>query len=96
MSNHPQLFLWFDRDPAVFEPDHKIDDVPGTADIDLLTDAILEGQFGNTLPSRIHMSTQRSPENPKAVRTIDVGRLLRDIGVQHRRCYQIELPQKAE
>jgi hypothetical protein len=92
-SSQPQLYLWFDHKPGVFEPDHAIDDIPGTADIDLLTAAIMDGQLGTLLPSRIHMSTHPQPEGLKSVRSVDVGRLLRDIGVQHRRCYQITLPE---
>lgn len=93
MSDESVLFLWFDRDPTVFDPDLTIPDVPGTADIDLLSSAIREGQLGTTLPSRIHMSTRRKPENSRTVRTVDVGRLLRDLGIEHRRCYQITLPE---
>jgi hypothetical protein len=93
MSGNSKLYLWFDREPGVFEPDHAIEDVPGTADIDLLTAAIMDGDLGDILPARIHMSPNIQPEGTRTVRTVDVGRLLRDIGVQHRRCYQITLPE---
>lgn len=92
-SSCPLLYLWFDRKPGVFEPDLAIDDVPGRADIDLLTAAIMDGKLGEVLPARIYMSTHQSPEGSKSVKSVDVGRLLRDIGVQHRRCYQITLPE---
>ena len=92
MTDNPSLYLWFDREPGVFEPDLVIEDTPGTADIDLLTAAIMDGKLGDILPSRIHMSNHQQPRGKRSVRTVDVGRLLRDIGVQHRRCYQITLP----
>jgi hypothetical protein len=92
MSNSPQLFLWFDRDPTVFPPDTTIDDIPNVADIDLLTAAISTGKLGKILPSRIMLSTHEQPASAKTVRTVDIGRLLRDSGITHRRCYQIELP----
>lgn len=92
MSNDSLLYLWFDREPMAFEPDASIPDIPGTADIDLLSEAILQGTLGTLLPARIYMSTHRSPDSSRAVRTIDVGRLLRDLGLEHRRCYQINLP----
>ena len=87
-----RLYLWFDRDPTIFEPDSSIDDTPGVADIDLLATAITEGHLGTILPSRVHMSTHTRPDSMRTVRTIDIGRLLRDLGIQHRRCYQITLP----
>lgn len=93
MTTDPLLYLWFDRKPGVFEPDLTIEDIPGSADIDLLTAAIMDGKFGDILPSRIYMSTHPNPETSRAVRSVDVGRLLRDIGVQHRRCYQIIRPE---
>jgi hypothetical protein len=93
MSDNPQLYLWFDQEPGVFDPDLAIEDTPGTADIDLLTAAIMDGKLGEILPARIYMSPHQKPEGSRSVRTIDVGRLLRDIGVQHRRCYQITLPE---
>jgi hypothetical protein len=86
------LYIWLDRDPLAFEPELAIEDVPGVADIDLLTSAILEGRLGDVLPARISMSTHREPRGSGAVRNIDVGRLLRDLGIVHRRCYRIELP----
>ncbi len=89
MSSKPLLYLWFDREPGAFAPDLTIEDIPGAADIDLLTAAIMDGDLGEILPGRIHMSTHPQPESSRAVRTVDVGKLLRDIGVQHRRCYQI-------
>lgn len=92
MSDSPQLYLWFDREPDIFDADLTIADTPGIADIDLLTAAIMDGQLGEILPARIHMSTHPNPESSRSIRTVDVGRLLRDIGVQHRRCYQITLP----
>lgn len=93
MSGDPLLHLWFDRKPGVFEPDLTIEDTPGAADIDLLTAAIMDGRLGEILPSRIYMSTHLNPEGSRSVRSVDVGRLLRDIGIQHRRCYQITLPE---
>jgi hypothetical protein len=92
MSESARLHLWLDREPGVFEPDLSIEDTPGVADIDLLTAAIMDGRLGDTLPARIHMSSFVRPEGKRSVRTVDVGRLLRDLGVQHRRCYQITLP----
>ena len=96
MRAEPKLYLWFDRDPAAFPPDQAIPDVPGTADIDLLSSAILNGELGTLLPARISMSTRPQPESPRSIRTIDVGRLLRELGVNHRRCYQIDLPESNE
>jgi hypothetical protein len=94
MSDSQTLYLWFDRDPEIFDPDHSIEDTPGVADIDLLTAAIMDGELGEILPARIFMATHSNPKEPRTVRSIDVGRLLRDIGVQHRRCYQISLPDR--
>jgi hypothetical protein len=93
MSDRQYLYIWLDRDPLAFDPDHTIADVPGIADIDLLTNAILNGDFGDVLPARINLSIHRHPESTRSVRTIDVGRLLRDLGIQHRRCYRIEHPE---
>jgi hypothetical protein len=93
MSDSPRLYIWFDRDPEIFDPDYSIEDTPGVADIDLLTAAIMDGELGEILSARIFLSTHRTPTGPRSVRTIDVGRLLRDIGLQHRRCYQITLPE---
>jgi hypothetical protein len=89
MTDSALLYLWFDREPGVFQPDHTIVDTPGTADIDLLTEAIIDGTLGETLPARIYMATHPEPDNPRAIRSIDVGKLLRDNGINHRRCYQI-------
>jgi hypothetical protein len=94
MSDEPSyLFLWLDRDPRAFEPDLSIPDVPGVADIDLLTEALMSGRLGTVLPSRISLSTHREPRGSAGVRKIDVGRLLRDLGIPHRRCYHIDLPE---
>ncbi len=92
MTDRQLLYLWFDREPGVFEPDHTIEDIPGTADIDLLTAAIIDGSLGDLLPARIYMATNPTPENPRAIRSIDVGKLLRDNKIHHRRCYQIVRP----
>jgi hypothetical protein len=89
MNDGPLLYLWFDREPGVFEPDASIEDTPGTADIDLLTAAIIDGSLGDLLPARVHMSTHKKPDSQKSVRSIDIGKLLRDHGIQHRRCYQL-------
>lgn len=93
MTDSPSLFIWLGRPPGAFEPDKEIEDVPGTADLDLLTAAIMDGELGTILPAKIYMSTHRSPELSRSIRTIDVGKLLRDIGVDHRRCYEITLPE---
>lgn len=93
MTDDSLLYLWFDRDPMAFEPDTSIPDIPGTADIDLLSEAVLQGTLGTLLPARIYMSTRQSPDSSRTIRTIDVGRLLRDMGVEHRRCYQVNLPE---
>jgi hypothetical protein len=91
VSNNPSLYIWLGRPPDAFEPDLEIEDIPGTADLDLLTSVIMDGTLGTILPAKIFMSTHRSPEQSRSVRTIDVGKLLREIGVEHRRCYEITL-----
>lgn len=93
MSSSPPLYIWLGRAPGAFDPDMEIEDVPGTADLDLLTAAIMDGKLGTILPSRIYMSTHQSPELSRSIRTVDVGKLLRDIGVDHKRCYEITLPE---
>jgi hypothetical protein len=96
MSDSPLLYLWFDQDPEIFDPALTLEDTPGIADIDLLTAAIMDGKLGEILPGRIFMSTHRNPQGSRSVKSIDVGRLLREIGVQHRRCYHVTLPETKE
>lgn len=93
MTDSPSLYIWLGRPPGAFDPDMEIEDIPGTADLDLLTAAIMDGKLGAILPAKIYMSTQRSPELSRSIRTIDVGKLLRDLGIDHQRCYEITLPE---
>jgi hypothetical protein len=91
-DNRSRLYIWLGRTPGAFDPDLEIDDVPGTADLDLLIAAIMDGKLGTVLPAKIFMSTHQSPEHSRSIRTVDIGKLLRDIGLDHQRCYQISLP----
>lgn len=69
-------------------PDTSIEDTPGVADIDLLTEAILAGSLGNLLPAKLWMSDHLQPD-PNRIRPINVSKLLRDRSIPHRQRFEL-------
>lgn len=88
---HPPLYIWLDSDPLAMPADLTIDDVPGISDIDLVAEAIARGRLGRILPTRISISPHAKP-HPRAVRTLDTGRLLRDYQLPYRQRLELLTP----
>ncbi|HET7035500.1 MAG TPA: hypothetical protein VFI42_07460 [Thermomicrobiaceae bacterium] len=82
------LYIWLGTDPLGAPPDTEIEDIPGVSDLQLLGEALAAGHFGTIIPAKIALSTHREP-NPSGYRSVDVARLLRDLQIPHRRCYEL-------
>lgn len=88
MNQEKPLYLWLEHDPLSGPPDTSIEDVPGVADIELLTQAILDGRLGRLLPAKLWMSDYEQPA-PNRIRPINVGKLLRDRSIPHRQRFEL-------
>ncbi|HEU5425064.1 MAG TPA: hypothetical protein VFU72_16095 [Nitrolancea sp.] len=88
-TNPPSpLYIWLGTDPLGTPPDTEIEDVPGVSDLQLLGEALAGGRFGTIIPAKIALSPHRSP-SASGYRSVDVARLLRDLQIPHRRCYEL-------
>jgi hypothetical protein len=90
-SDAPLLYLWLSGDPQVVPFDLTIPDVPGVSDLELIASAMRDGRLGTILPPRISFAPRPDPGS-SIVRAVDVGRMLRDYRIRHRRRYEIMLP----
>lgn len=84
----PLLYIWLWQSPLAAPPDVAIEDTPGVSDLQLVAFAIAEGRLGAYLPAKLAISEHERP-NPGGFRAVEVGRLLRDYGIRHRRCFEI-------
>ena len=84
------LYIWLGSEPDITEPDVGITDVPGERDLDLIADAVRDGQLGHFLPVRISYSVRQSPGQGQW-KSIDTARFLRDYQIRHRRRYEVML-----
>lgn len=92
MTNRP-LYIWLDSDPIAAPPDATIADTPGISDLDLIVHAIVAGRFGPILPAKLAMSQHERPHSSSGYRSVDVGRLLHERRIPHRKRFEVLLDQ---
>lgn len=86
-----RIHIWLDGEPGVTAPTLDIADEPGVNDLDQLAVAIERGALGRYLPVTLRFATHPDPQ-ARAVRAVDVARLLRERNIRHRRRYEVFLP----
>jgi len=90
-ENGTQIYIWLEGEPGVSPPSVSIPDEPGVNDLDQLGWAIARGDLGRYLPVTIKFATHPEP-NARALRSVDVARLLRERNIRHRRRYEVFFP----
>lgn len=91
VADEGRLYIWLDGEAGVTPPTFSIADEPGVNDLEQLAWAIERGELGRYLPVAIRFATNPQP-NERAVRSVDVARLLRERNIRHRRRYEVMLP----
>lgn len=92
MTNRP-LYIWLDSDPMAAPPDATIPDTPGISDLDLIVQAIVARRFGAILPAKLAISQHERPHSPSGYRRVDIGRLLHERRIPHRKRFEVLLDQ---
>jgi len=90
-ENGASIYIWLEGEPGVSPPNVSIPDEPGVNDLDQLSWAIARGELGRYLPVTLKFATHREP-SAKALRSVDVARLLRERNIRHRRRYEVFFP----
>jgi hypothetical protein len=86
-----RIYVWLEGEPGLTPPSVSISDEPGVNDLDQLGWAIARGELGRYLPITLQFATHPEPSD-KAVRSVDVARLLRERNIRHRRRYEVFFP----
>jgi hypothetical protein len=86
-----RIHIWLDGEPGLTPPTLDIADEPGVNDLDQLAVAISRGELGRYLPVTLRFATNPVPQD-RAVRAVDVARLLRERNIRHRRRYEVLFP----